>query len=74
MWGVGMKWDFNYSDHLVSVLEEGLDSLVAVCHSCSKTVGTFTQAEYPKYRLAFHAAEDALREHASRPLDKAPTA
>lgn len=65
----GMKFDFTYGDHQVSIIEMGVDTLTGVCHTCGVTVAEVTQAEQPKYRLAYRAVDKALQQHSIRPLD-----
>jgi hypothetical protein len=66
-----MKWDNSYNGHQCSIVESGnngVDTLHAICHTCGNEVATLTPDDYPKYRLAFHAAEKALQEHSEQVL------
>jgi len=59
-----MKWTYNEKGHLISIEESQDENLLRVfCHTCDVTIDIFSQADYPKYRLAMNAAWAAKSKH-----------
>jgi hypothetical protein len=58
-----MQWKSEVNGHSAIVSEVGADLLVATCLTCDKVLGRLTQSEYPKFRLAWHAANKLVQEH-----------